>query len=117
MKNRTWILIFSVFALLLIGAMIIIFHSNQASSIAKVYSDGRLILSIDLRKDSEYKVVNGNEWNTLCVHGGKICVTDSSCASRDCVRRGASDGGAPIVCLPNRMVIEFAQEEYDAMLQ
>ena len=50
-------------------------------------------------------------------YNGKVSVSEASCPSQDCVRHLPSDSGAPIVCLPNRMVIKFADEAgYDALI-
>ena len=53
----------------------------------------------------------------LAVKDGKVAVTSASCPSQDCVKHGFSDRGAPIVCLPNRLTIEFSSDaSYDALI-
>lgn len=117
MKTRTWILIFSAMALLCV-ALTFVFLSGKAQNTALVYSGGELAAQIDLSKDSEYCIENGECWNILTVKEGKISVISSSCTSKDCIRCGARNTGAPIVCLPNQMVIEFTDSaELDALLQ
>ena len=72
---------------------------------------------IDLAVDGEYRIESGGGWNILTVSGGKIAVTSASCPTQDCVHHAAADHGAPIVCLPNRLVVQFSTpSELDALL-
>lgn len=114
MKTRNWILIFGVIALVCVAALLL---PHKAAKSAEVRSDGKALYTIDLSKDGEYRVERGEDWNLLVVENGKLRVEAASCASQDCVRHGEADGGAPIVCLPNRLVVEFTDSgELDAML-
>lgn len=114
MKTRTWLLIFGSVALVCTAALLI---PHKAAKTAEVRSDGKVLYTLDLSKGGEYRVEHGEDWNLLVVENGKIRVDAASCASQDCVRRGAADGGAPIVCLPNRLVIEFSDDgALDALL-
>lgn len=91
--------------------------SGGGKSTAEVYSGGRLVLTIDLSENGTYRIDYGADWNLLTVRDGKLCVSSASCASQDCVRHGAANSGAPIVCLPNRLVIKFTDSAaVDAML-
>ncbi len=117
MKTKTWILIFSVLAALCLALSVLIFYGGDEKSTALVYSDGALIRRIDLREDGEYLIEFGEQWNLLRVSNGMLCVSDASCASHDCINSGARNHGAPIVCLPNRLVIEFENAQLDAVLR
>ena len=115
MKTRTWLLLFATLALACCTALL--FLRFQTSTQAQIRSDGKLIAVVDLSKDAEYRTDYGDDWNVVAVRDGKIFVESSSCANQDCVRRGAANGGAPIVCLPNRLVIEFSEgSDLDALL-
>ena len=49
--------------------------------------------------------------------GGKIAVTAADCPDGYCMDRGFCDGGAPIVCLPHKLVIEFmGRQEIDGII-
>jgi hypothetical protein len=55
--------------------------------------------------------------NTISVKDGKIAVTQADCPDHYCMDRGFCDGGAQIVCLPNRLVIKFvAPQEIDGVV-
>lgn len=118
MKTKTWILLFSFLAFLCAVLSFIFFLGSEECDTVQVYSDGELVLTLNLAEDGEYRIGLGEEWNVINVKDGKVFVSSASCSSQDCVRHYPADHGAPIVCLPNRLVIEFAEgEEYDAVLR
>ncbi len=118
MKTRTWILLFCAVALICVALSLLFFLGGEEKNTALVYSDGELIQTIELTQDAEYRIDFGEEWNILTVKNGKISVSSASCSTQDCVHFGESNHGAPIVCLPNRLVIEFAQKDsLDAVLR
>lgn len=54
--------------------------------------------------------------NTIQIQDGKICVQAAECPDQTCVHMGyLSDSGLPIVCLPNRLVIQFSNAELDGI--
>lgn len=117
MKTKFWLLFFSVLCVILAVLSVVLLYGGEGAEYAEVYSDGKLVVRLDLSKDTEYRVEHGGGWNLLTVRDGKIAVTDASCVSRDCVRHAPADHGAPIVCLPNRLVIEFTKSsDYDALI-
>ena len=116
MKTRFWILLFLSIAVVCAGLSIWLL-GGRAETTAEVYSDGKLVQTIDLAVDGEYRIESGGGWNVLTVSGGKITVTSASCPTQDCVHHAAADHGAPIVCLPNRLVVQFSTpSELDALL-
>lgn len=103
---KTWLLIFGAIALLCVVLTLLFFLGGSAKDSAEVYSDGMLCMTLNLSEDGEYTVMHGDGWNVLTVQDGRISVTDASCPSHDCMHSPANSG-APIVCLPNRLVIHF----------
>lgn len=117
MKTKFWLLFFSVLCVILAVLSVVLLYGGEGAEYAEVYSDGKLVVRLDLSEDTEYRVAFGEDWNLLTVRSGKIAVTAASCTSQDCVRHPPSDHGAPIVCLPNRLVIEFTiSSDYDALI-
>lgn len=47
---------------------------------------------------------------TVEVSGGRARVVHADCPDQVCVRRGWSSAGSPVVCAPNRVVIESGTE-------
>lgn len=115
MKNRTWIVIFVLLALALLAAWRFI---RPAGTAAAVMQDGRLLRTVDLSEDETFTVTGPTGENRITVKNGEIFVESADCPDQICVRHGAlKKGGEPIVCLPNRLVIEWrsVQTEADAI--
>ena len=113
MKTKNWIILFA-----LIGAVCILFSlplfRQEQARFAKITSKGETVKTVDLMIDQEF-TVDGK--NTITVKDGKIAVTWASCPDHYCMKRGFCAGGTDIVCLPNRLVIEFlGEQEVDAAI-
>lgn len=117
MKAKGWLISFTALCVLLAALSAVLLCGGERAEYAEVYSDGKLVVRLDLSKDTEYRVDFGGGWNLLTVRNGKIAVTDASCATRDCVRHAPADHGAPIVCLPNHLAIKFTNSsDYDVLI-
>lgn len=117
MKTRYWIFLFVLVALICLTLCYFFFFGIPASTSATVLSDGKMIMTLDLSVDSEYRIVSEYGENLLRVADGKVSVIYADCPTQDCVHHAPADSGAPIVCLPNRMVIIFSYEQkYDAII-
>ena len=119
MKNK--LLIGICIAIFLIGVTgsIWVFLSPQVNNV-QIVQDGTVLYRFDLSKmedqtiDIEYK----GRINTIQIENGKICVLEADCPDHTCVRMGWLESSAlPIVCLPNHLIIKFADttEEVDAV--
>ena len=78
---------------------------------AEIWSDGKLLCTLDLRIDQKMTVTGARGSNEVTVEDGKIAVTQADCPDHYCMQRGWCGGGAQIVCLPNRLVIRFTEEQ------
>ena len=114
MKTRTWIILLAASFALLCGIVYLQSRAQPALR-AEVLSDGKLLYTLDLRQDGVYTVTYLDGSNTIEVKDGMIRVTQASCPDLDCVRCGAKNSGAPIVCLPNRLTIRFLSTELDGV--
>ena len=84
--------------------------SNGEHHIAVITSDGSIIRTVDLdtAPDEVFTVESDGGSNTVCIKDGEIYVTEASCPDKICVKHGALRSELlPIVCLPNRLVIEL----------
>ena len=114
MKTKIWILLLSAVMLLCVGLSLWFLLPRQAQS-ARVYSDGQLLFTLDLRIDQTKTVHSQYGTNVITVQDGKVAVTQADCPDGYCMDRGFCSGGVQIVCLPNRLVIQFGGEpEVDA---
>ncbi|MBQ3355752.1 MAG: NusG domain II-containing protein [Clostridia bacterium] len=117
MKTRTWILLFSALAAVCLLCTFLILNDASTGGTATVRSDGVTVMTLDLSKDGEYRIASDYGMNTLRVENGKVSVISADCPSQDCVHHAPASSGAPIVCLPNRLVITFSTaQEYDAII-
>ena len=110
LRTRTWILLLGAVFLLLAGLVAWQYFGTEAKGAAEVWADGALVMTLDLSVDGEYRVESAGGWNLLTVSDGRVAVTAASCPDADCVRCGPQNSGPPIVCLPNRLSIEFSEQ-------
>ena len=113
MKTKYWLMIFGAVAAVCIALSLPLLRQDQAR-FARITSKGETVKTVDLMIDQEF-TVDGK--NTVTVEGGKIAVTWADCPDHYCMKRGFCAGGTDIVCLPNRLVIEFLEDqEVDAAI-
>ena len=118
MKTKYWILILSVVLLISAVGGIFLLNANPNAAFARILSDGKVVETVSLHVDREFTVIapDGGE-NTVTVRDGAIAVTSATCPDHYCMQRGFCHGGMQIVCLPNRLVIEFvAEQEIDGVI-
>ena len=104
---------YTVFAVIAVIAAVgtVLSFSMSSSQTVEIISGGEVLYTIDLSHtaDRVIRVGNGSGCNTIEITGGKIHVTEADCPDKTCVRMGFLQGSAPIVCLPNRLVIRYVQ--------
>ena len=110
MKNTTWAILLAILLFVCIAACLLLMNSVPANR-AQITSDGDFLTIVDLAKDQEFTVESSGGWNTVTVRDGKIAVTAADCPDHYCIDRGFCNSGTQIVCLPNRLVITFLDEE------
>lgn len=124
-STKFWIVAVSALFAVSAVAAYLLMNSFAGGTTANIYLDGECVRSIDLSsvtEDFEFTVTGGYE-NTIRVSAGKICVAHADCPDKVCVSQGwISNGVAPVVCLPNRLVIQIEDEPgadsgYDAIVK
>ena len=116
MKTKYWVVLLAALLLICTVLSVVFLRPGQAQQ-AEIWSDGKLIKTVLLSVDQEFTVESADGFNTVTVRDGKIAVTAASCPDGYCMQRGFCQGGAQIVCLPNRLVIEFlAKQEIDGVV-
>ena len=117
MKTGYWIgalaLILAVCAVLSLWVLL----PGEAAETVEIWSDGEFLYSLPLSVDTQLRIDSEQGSNTITIRDGKIAVTQADCPDHYCMDRGFCDGGAQIVCLPNRLVIKFvAPQEIDGVV-
>lgn len=87
--------------------------SAAHGTIVQVVQDGAVLHTIDLSKTEDQSITVHYEGrtNTIQIENGKIRVIAAECPDHTCVNMGWLDSAAPIVCLPNHLVIQFASSQ------
>ena len=118
MKTHSWIILLALALVLCLGLSAIFLMPRNASTHAQIISDGVLQQTLDLRVEQEFTVTTADGGtNLITVKNGRIAVTEATCPDHYCMNRGFCDGGAQIVCLPNRLVLKFVgTQEVDAVV-
>ena len=101
--------------IVLIIAIFMYFIFKKDNSYAYVYYDKNLILTIDLTIDNEYKINGYNGELLLEVKNKKIRVKNENSNYHLCSKQGFTNAGS-IVCLPNKVVINFDNDELDTRI-
>lgn len=113
MKKRIIILAAALGILFLAICMITVFtvfHHDERLHRAVITLGGNVIRTVDLdtAPDEEFRVDGDNGYNIVCIKNGEIYVSDASCPDKICVNHGSLRSEyLPIICMPNRLVIEL----------
>lgn len=105
--------ILAALILILAGsAAFLLLRPKNGGHVARISLDGQVVEEIDLsRVEAPYTLTidgPGGFSNTITVEKGRICVSKAGCPDQICVHQGyISDGTTPIVCLPNKLIIEI----------
>ncbi len=110
MKTKYWITIFVVMLVLCLGLSLPLFLPGQPMTYAEVYSEGKLLYTLDLSQDRELTVATEKGTNVITVRDGKVAVTRADCPDGHCMQRGFCNSGVQLVCLPHELVIRFTGE-------
>ena len=118
-STRFWVILIA--GLLVISGVSAALVAGQTSgTMVNIYLDGKCIRSIDLSlADSSYEfTVDGPAGsNTIQVEPGRIRVSRADCPDQICVRQGwISTSAMPVVCLPNRLVIQIEEQSEQSEL-
>lgn len=116
-RSAVFIAITAVIFLSAAAGSIIVFGGNTGD-IVNIKSGGELLYTIDLSKaeDCIFNIEYEGGVNTVEIKDHMIHVSDADCPDKICVNTGWIGGdrkSVPIVCLPNRLVIEFEKSTAD----
>lgn len=81
-----------------------------------ILQDGAVIYKLDLSEmeDQTIQVAYEGRVNVIQIQNGRISVCQADCPDQTCVHMGElSAEGMPIICLPNRLIIQYAHAGVD----
>jgi hypothetical protein len=116
-KTAYWIIIFAALLVICCGLSLIFLLPGEPAGQVEVWSEGELIITLDLSEDQEMTIESSLGINVVTVRDGAVAVTDADCPDHYCMHRGFCNSGTDIVCLPNRLVLRFVgQQEIDGIV-
>ncbi len=98
--------------ILVISIILFILLNNNSSNYAYVYYDNNLVNTIPLNINKEYEVDGYNGKVILEVSNNKLRVKEEISPLHICSKQGWMNRGT-IVCLPNKIVINFENDYLD----
>lgn len=111
MKTVYWVILLCALLVVSLGLSLWLLLPGEEASAAEVWSDGKLVYTLDLQTDQVKTVESENGVNVIRIENGRIAVTEADCPDGYCIARGYCNSGAHIVCLPNRLVIKFTGKQ------
>ena len=106
--NKNDIKLVIVLFVVIIGIFIFISVTKEKGSIAEVYYEDKMILSIDLSIDNEY-VVDGELGDVVLeVKDGMVRVKSENSPKNICSKEGfIGDSSRTLICLPNKIIVKI----------
>ncbi|MBE6876683.1 MAG: NusG domain II-containing protein [Ruminococcus sp.] len=79
-----------------------------------IIQDNQIIqeISLDSAENQEFKILSADGgWNLIRIENHEICISDADCPDQTCVKTGVlRSENLPVVCLPHKLIIRFAEE-------
>lgn len=111
MKPKLFVCYAAAVLLLIIGiaGTAVVFGKSDLNTV-QVVRDGTVLYTFDLsaEQDRTIRLDYGGSYNIIEIKDGKIRVKEAGCKDNTCVKMGWLSSSAPVVCLPNHLVIEFS---------
>ncbi|MDD5938745.1 MAG: NusG domain II-containing protein [Clostridiales bacterium] len=112
LSNRFWLTLLAAALILCAVAAVFLFSRTASGTVAVITLDGETVEEIDLSAVSESYTLTftgkSGITDVVEVSPGKIRVKEADCPDQICVHQGWIETGvAPIVCLPNALVIQI----------
>lgn len=87
----------------------------------EIIQDGTVLYTFNLAEaqDQVFEIEYDGRTNTVQIENGRIRMLEAECPDKTCVHMGwLNSGSMPIVCLPNHLIIQFADtEDIDAVIR
>ncbi len=112
MNRKAFVIIFISLILICLASTIFIMNC-KSGTVARITVDGELFREVDLSRNDTFEIPIdlGERHNIVLVKNGEISMKEASCPDKLCIKQGSiSHSGYPIVCLPNKVVIEISGE-------
>lgn len=119
--TRFWVCLITVVLIIACALALWLSWPVNQGTMADIFVEGQCIrtIALDQVQEAEYIAVEGAIGiNRIAVEQGRIRVVEADCPDQICVQQGwASDSRLPIVCLPNKVVIQLRDLEDKTEIQ
>lgn len=107
-KKWPFILVGSLLLVGILGSALVLRRPD--TNLVEIVQDGRMLYQLDLEQaeDQTVEVEYDGRINTIEIKNHQIHMLEAECPDHTCVNMGWLDSAAPIVCLPNHLVIQFS---------
>lgn len=116
-QRKLWIVLCLVlFILGLLGSFWALKPLDKNS--VEIIQDGNTLYQLDLahEKDQTIEITYKGRSNIIQIQEGRISMQQAECPDQICVQMGSlRTDGLPIVCLPNRLVIQYSESGADSV--
>ena len=109
-------LIYGITAAVFVAALLLTIFVLRPSEkqLVEIVQDGTVLQTIDLAhaENQSFRIESkdGSSYNIVTIEDGKICVSEAACPDQTCVHMGVlKSDSMPIVCLPNKLIVRFAE--------
>ena len=93
-----------------IGTLLLL--RSPALNVVEITRDDEVLYTFDLTvaQDQVIRVDYNDSYNLIEIKDGQIRVREAGCKDNTCVKMGWLSSSAPVVCLPNHLVIRFSSQ-------
>lgn len=110
--NKKFLIIFALIILMCVCVAFFLYAVQPDGNIVVISVSGEVYEEIDLSLDCEFSIETERGTNKVLVSDGKISIIDATCPDKLCIRHGELHNKFDsIVCLPNRVVVEYKNEK------
>ncbi len=116
MKKADWILIGSVFVLIVVTFLLFILRPQVENAMVFVFLDGSEYARYELLEDSLHVIQTDYGTNEIQIQNGYVSVVSSNCPEQICVHHKKIHlSGETIVCLPHKLVVTIEEPHNDSL--
>ena len=110
-KKLPFILVGSLLFLGILGSILVL--QRPDTSMVEIRRYGELLYRFYLEQEADQvpEIEYEGRINTVKIENHQIRMAKAECPDNTCVHMGWLDSSAPIVCLPNHLVIQFVEDD------
>lgn len=112
MRHKKFLITVCIIILIagLTGSLWVMFRSHGQT--VNIIQNGKILYTVNLEQ-AENQIIEveyQNRKNSICIENHEIFISKADCPDNICIKTGKLSD-YPIVCLPNKLVITFAEND------